>query len=94
MLRQLLLEFETAQGPVNLTELTRKLGVDRSALDGMIAYWVRKGRIKDDQAPGPAQPAMCAGSSCGTSCSGLQECPFIVTLPRTFSLNERWDDGQ
>jgi hypothetical protein len=46
MLRQVLQEIESAQGPLTLDELSRKLGVEKSTLAGMIDFWVRKRRLK------------------------------------------------
>ena len=40
-------EFENARGDITLAELARKLGVERSALDGMIQLLVRKGRLRE-----------------------------------------------
>ena len=50
MLNQVLQEIKFAQSALNLSDLSRKLGVERSALDGMIQFWVRKGRLRDDDA--------------------------------------------
>ncbi len=85
MLHQVLQAIESAPGAVNLNELSQKLNIERSALDGMIQFWVRKGRLKDDSQP--AQSSCCSTtSSCGHSCSGAQECPFVMKLPRTYSI--------
>lgn len=83
VLRRVLQELEMAQGPVDLSDLGRKLGVERSALEGMIAFWVRKGRLKDDY-------LMCLGGDCGESCSGAS-CPLLRKLPRSFSLPDGWN---
>ena len=45
MLRELLRLVETAEGPISLTHLARQLDVDVAVLDGMLQYWVRKGRL-------------------------------------------------
>jgi len=86
MLHQVLRELESAGGPMNLNELGRKLGVERSALAGMIDYWVRKGRLQDNDLVMDA--AVCNSSACsaGVSCPGPQGCPFVMKMPRTFSL--------
>jgi hypothetical protein len=85
MLHQILQEIEAAQGPLNLNELSHKLAIERGALEGMIQYWVRKGRLKDDNQP-VAEPAVCATGSCGQHCSGPQGCPFVMKMPQTYSL--------
>jgi hypothetical protein len=86
MLRQVLREIEQAQGTVNLNELAHRLDVEPSALEGMIAFWVRKGRLRDDDQAAVAALQTCASGSCATSCPGPQGCPLVVKLPRTFSL--------
>ncbi len=86
MLRKVIQELEAAQEPLNLNELSHKLGLDPSALEGMIQFWVRKGRLKDDERDNQQLFAACGGGSCGRSCPGAQGCPFIAKMPRTFSL--------
>jgi len=85
MLKQVLHEIETANGPVRLAELSRKLGVERSALDGMIQFWVQKGRLVADAPTGHADLAICGGS-CRGSCPGPDSCPFVLKTPHTFSV--------
>ncbi len=82
MLQQVLHEIEHARGSLSVGDLARKLGVDRGTLDGMILFWVRKGRIVVSDVDG--QP--CAtGSGCG-SCGTAAGCPFASKAPRTFAL--------
>jgi hypothetical protein len=73
VLRQVLEELESLKGPVSLNDLSRKLGVEWSALEGMIAFWVRKGRLRNDYFA--ARPEECANGNCGMSCGarGLQD---------------------
>jgi len=85
MLRQVLHEIEAAQGPLDLNELSRRLDVDRGALEGMVQFWVRKGRLIDDVAVAETA-AVCAVGHCGGSCAGPRDCPFPMKMPRTFSL--------
>lgn len=86
MLQQVLQAVKSAQGPVNLNDLARKLGVERSALDGMIQFWVRKGRLRDDdiQPDTPSEGCSCSSTS---SCPGPKACPFVLTMPKTYSLS-------
>lgn len=89
MLFELLRLIETAEGPVTPADLQRRLGVDQATIAGMIEFWVRKGRLHVNErseavcAPGCAD----AACSCG-SCSGVEACPFIARLPRTFELSQ------
>lgn len=85
MLHQVLQEIENSQGSINLNDLSRKLSIERSALEGMIEYWVRKGRIKDDEREQEQIFATCQPGNCG-GCQGPQGCPFIMKMPRTYSL--------
>lgn len=61
MLSQIIKELETAGGAIDLNELSRRLGVQRSALDGMIETLVRKGRLREVEVG--ETPSVCA--SCG-----------------------------
>ena len=85
MLWQVLHEVEAANAPLDLNELSRRLNVERSALDGMIQFWVRKGRLVDDTAGAGRATVACANHGCG-GCAGGQGCPFTMTMPRTISL--------
>lgn len=86
MLHQLLREIESAQGSLNLNELAHKLNIERSALEGMIQFWVRKGRLKDDSQTVMDFPGCSSSSACGHACPGAKGCPFVMTMPRTYSL--------
>ncbi|HMQ34433.1 MAG TPA: FeoC-like transcriptional regulator [Chloroflexaceae bacterium] len=80
MLHQVLQALETAPGPVSLDELSRRLGVERGALEGMIAFWVRKGRLREGGGP-------CASAAPGCSCSFRPGgCGFDRAAPRTIFL--------
>jgi hypothetical protein len=82
MLQQVLREIEQARGPLSLGDLAHKLGVDRGTLDGMLTFWVRKGRIVVSDVDGQT----CAtGGGCG-SCDSSTGCPFAGAAPRTFAL--------
>ena len=89
MLRDLLRLVETAEGPISLADLGRQLGVDAAVLDGMLQYWVRKGRlVMDGRAGSVACSGGCTsmGGGCG-SCSGVASCPFMARLPVTYRVN-------
>ncbi len=83
MLWKVLHEVESAQISLDLNELSRRLDVDRSVLDGMIQFWVRKGRLVDNAASAGQATAACAAHGCG-GCGG--GCPFPMQMPRTISL--------
>ena len=92
MLHQVLQEIEAAQGAINLNELSQKLSVEPSALAGMIQYWVRKGRLKDDLQESNISSGGCSSGACGGTCPGPQGCPFIIKLPQTYTLTQRTRD--
>lgn len=86
MLKQVLTELQNAGSALNLNELSRKLGTDRSALEGMIAYLVQKGKLEDDEMAHELALGLCGSGTCGGSCPGPQGCPFAARMPRTYSL--------
>lgn len=81
MLYQVLQALETATEPVSLDQLSRQLGVERGVLDGMIAFWVRKGRLKESG-------GLCSAASPGCSCNSHPEgCIFDQATPRTITVS-------
>jgi len=87
MLNQVLQEIRSTQSALNLGDLSRELGIERSALDGMIQFWVRKGRLIDDHAAEIAVGAVCSSSVCGSSCTGPANCTFVAKMPKTYSIS-------
>lgn len=79
MLQQVLHALEHAQQPLSLSDLAAQVGVDPGTLEGMLAFWERKGRIvlHDGQA--------CMTRGCG-GCSSMGGCAFAGTSPRAFLL--------
>ena len=86
MLKQVLDELRQADGPINLDDVCRKLGVERSALDEMITFWVRKGKLVNTSFvpgnTGPGNPGGCP--HCATSDCSAQGCHTEDKMPRTF----------
>ena len=79
LLRHVLEEFETAQGAISLTELSRKLGVNPKLLATMLDFWVRQGRLQDNyQLTGQLE---CASGCSAKNCSS---CTFIAKMPRAY----------
>lgn len=46
MLNAVLKAVQESQGPIRLQELSQKLDIDPAVLDGMLEFWIRKGRIQ------------------------------------------------
>ncbi|MFZ5910267.1 MAG: FeoC-like transcriptional regulator [Chloroflexota bacterium] len=91
MLTQVLNEITHAREPITLTVLSRKLGIEPGALEGMLAHWVRKGRLKEDDIyPEAAHSA----GSCGPSCGGAETCSFVAKMPRSYSLPVKVNDDE
>jgi len=86
MLQQILAEIRAATGPVDLNELARRMNVERSALDGMIQFWIRKGRLQETDIYTDVPTEVCSSGSCGGSCPGPKGCPFVMPLPRSYSI--------
>ncbi len=76
VLKQVLQHFENRAGAVSLAQMARDLNVDPATLEGMIDYWVRRGRLR--ASGGPVQ----ACSACGVR-SG---CPFVSKMPRFYEI--------
>ena len=87
MLNQILQAIETAEGSVDLHALSRQLNVEPGALQGMLDFLVRKGRIQTgDDLDGDCCSTE-VSCSCGKTCPGPQNCHFVVKLPKTYAIN-------
>lgn len=66
--------------PISVNDLARTLEIEPAALEGMIDFWVRKGRIKVHD-----------GLACASSCDscGVDGCPLILHLPRRFEVVDK-----
>lgn len=89
MLHAILHELQTTPEPITITQLSRKLGVQRSALEGMIQFWVRKGRlsIDDDLGGGAAEVSVCDSKACLRSCPGPQQCPLVTAPLKSYTTH-------
>ena len=85
MLYQVIEEIERANGPVLLTESEPQAGDRSGTLGGQIQFWVRKGRLRDDDAA-LEEGVTCASGTCGSGCGGASNCAFVVKLPKTYSI--------
>jgi hypothetical protein len=64
--------------PVNLQTLSSELEIDAGALEGMLDFWVRKGKVAKRT---PAAPDC---TLCSTLCSADSACPLLAALPVTY----------
>lgn len=58
MLKEIMAEFQQNERPLCLTELSQKLAVETSALEGMVQILVRKGRLLEIE-PTPSGCHLC-----------------------------------
>lgn len=75
--------IEQAAEPVRLDELARRLGIEPSALAGMIDFWVQRGRIRLEG------DAVCSSGGCGACPTGEDGCPLLLKGPRKFRVQGR-----
>ncbi|HEC24099.1 MAG TPA: hypothetical protein ENI95_14395 [Chloroflexi bacterium] len=80
--------IEEADGPVSVAQLARELGIEAGAVEGMIDFWARKGRLHllDDAA-------------CNTQCASCRlqgSCPLLSYAPRRYRVTHGEDspDGE
>ncbi len=80
ILHSILKTIQEADAPISLSQLADQLDIEPGALEGMIDFWVQKGRIK-------VHDGLACGSACG-SC-GVDGCPMLLHLPRQFEVVDR-----
>jgi len=78
--------IKNAGGPVSLSRLGHELNIEPDALQGMIDFWVRKGRLRVQGAlPGSATGCTLAGcASCPVE--GPESCPVLLHMPRRYEF--------
>lgn len=81
-LREVLNQFEAQHEPVSVRAMAHQMNLNPNVLQGMIDYWVRKGKLRI---------ASSGGESCHT-CGIKGACPFVVNLPHYYERVQ--DDGQ
>ncbi len=80
MLKDIIRMFEQSERPTSLSEMARTLGVQESALEGMLDTLVRKGKLVEVGAE-----AGCASGSCGSRC-GACHCGPAPAQPKSYRL--------
>ena len=81
MLAEIMKAFREADTPMDLNELSRSLGTDRSALEGMLETLVRQGKLKE---------VSIGSEECG-HCSGKTSCVHLQSglIGKVFELTEK-----
>ena len=71
LLRAVLDAFKDTHNVRSLQQIAHDLDISPGMLESMIAYWVRKGQLREVAGP----------SSC-TACGSAGHCPFVMQMPR------------
>jgi hypothetical protein len=71
-LRAVLDAFDSGQA-YSLGQLAQQLAVPPALLESMIAYWVRKGELREVN-----------GETQCSACGHVTSCPFIMKMPRLY----------
>ena len=87
MLHAILHEIQTVSEPITLTQLSRRLGIQPTALAGMIQFWVQKGRLVTDGGMGGlSHVSVCGGKTCLRTCPGPAQCPLVSKPLTTYTI--------
>jgi hypothetical protein len=85
MLKEILAEFDRVDAPLDLNELSERLNIQKSALQGMIITLVNQGKLNTDADAGSSQGEVsCGGVQC-MGCSAASNCPFIGKMPTSYT---------
>jgi|GEM_PF-389184 len=86
MLKKILIEFDRVDAPLDLDELSNRLNIQKSALQGMLTTLVRQGKLEKDSvdaSPSLGEPA-CSSFNC-MGCAASSNCPFIGKMPASYA---------
>lgn len=83
MLYQLLTLMNQKNGPISVEGLSRELGMEKSALEGMLDLLVRKGKLRYSDLGQVPTDGSCAGGAC-MACGKAGSCPFVGKMPHVY----------
>jgi hypothetical protein len=86
LLDRVVAEAKCADGPLLMRDLAARLGVEESALRGMVQVLVRKGRISASEIEFPRETSSCPDAACWRKCTGLANCPLVAEVPTSYAL--------
>lgn len=92
MLSLIMHEFEKEDTPLTLDGLSRRLKVEKRALEGMLDVLVRKGKLRLDS-DSNFDSDSCNGMACA-GCRAGGACPFASPMPRTYVLIKNGESPQ
>ncbi len=85
MLYQLLTVMNNKNKPISLEGLSEELGMEKSALEGMLDLLVRKGKLRYSDLGQVPQEGSCAGGAC-MACGKAGSCPFVGKMPHVYEM--------
>jgi hypothetical protein len=86
MLSEILKIFQENDGPMDLSELSRKLGAERSAVEGMLELLVRQRKLRE---------VSVGGQECA-HCAGRLSCAYLRggnLMGKVYELPEKTPGG-
>ena len=83
MLNQLLTVMSEKTGPISLDGLSEELGMEKSALEGMLDLLVRMGKLSHSDMGQITESGSCSGVAC-VSCRQAGKCPFAGKMPQVY----------
>lgn len=89
LLHRVLAAVESASAPVRLDDLSHELGIEAAALEGMLAFWARKGRLRRMTDNDGRETLVCSDGACSLTCNGIENCPFVARLPHSYAVVAR-----
>ena len=86
MLKEILAEFDRVDAPLDLDELSARLNIQKSALQGMLTTLVQQGKLeKDSVDAGPSQGEQACSNFHCMGCAAATDCPFIGKMPAAYA---------
>lgn len=83
MLAQLMAVINAKNEPISLEGLSEELGVEKSALEGMLDFLVRKGKLRYSDLGQVPEDGICSGAGC-IACRKAGSCPFAGKMPKVY----------
>jgi len=74
-LKQILAVFTEASQPLSTQQIAIQLDLQPELVEDMIAFWVRKGKLRDVNE---------CSDDCGTCGAGSAGCPFVINMPKRY----------
>jgi predicted ArsR family transcriptional regulator len=85
VLREIINILQRTETSLSLDDLSKRLGVGKGALNGMLETLIHMGKIEADSNTQDVDSPMCKGRTC-RGCAAAKGCPFAGKMPQTYSL--------